>query len=51
MQHRLTATEVVEVAARLEELVRSIVVEAISRLPEERTCPCARALEGARLKP
>jgi len=51
MQHRLTATEVVEVAAKLEELVRSIVVEAISRLPEERTCPCARALEGARLKP
>jgi len=51
MQDRLTATEVLEVASKLQEVVRDVVVEAIARLPEERDCRCARALEGARLKP
>ncbi len=51
LQERLTATEVTELATRMQEVVRDIIVEAISRIPEERNCPCARALEGARLKP
>jgi len=50
MQERLTATEVLEVAARLRDIMRSIIVDAIPRIPRERKCPCSRALQGARLK-
>jgi len=49
MQDRLTADEVLEMASRIQELVREVLLEAIGRLPEERSCPCARALEGARI--
>ncbi|OYT50535.1 S-methyl-5'-thioadenosine phosphorylase [Candidatus Bathyarchaeota archaeon ex4484_135] len=49
VQDRLTATEVLEMASKLREVVRAILVEAIPRIPEERNCPCSRALEGARI--
>jgi len=50
MQERLTATEVVELASRVQATIRDVLVEAIARIPRERRCPCSRALEGARLK-
>jgi len=49
MQDRLTATEVLEMASKLGEVVKSIIVEAIPEIPEGRNCPCSRALEGARI--
>ncbi|RLI13628.1 S-methyl-5'-thioadenosine phosphorylase [Candidatus Bathyarchaeota archaeon] len=50
MQDRLTADEVLEVAAKLQGVIREVLVEAIRRLPGERRCPCSRALEGARIR-
>jgi len=50
MQARLTATEVLEVASRVQEVMRDVLVGVLRRLPEERSCPCSRALEGARMR-
>ncbi|NOZ58666.1 MAG: S-methyl-5'-thioadenosine phosphorylase [Euryarchaeota archaeon] len=48
-QEKLTATEVVEVVRRNEERLRRLIQEAVGLIPEERNCPCATALEEARV--
>jgi len=48
MQQRLTAGEVIEVAKEKMPLIQQILRETVKHLPEDRNCPCARALEGAR---
>ncbi|HDI01262.1 MAG TPA: S-methyl-5'-thioadenosine phosphorylase [Candidatus Bathyarchaeota archaeon] len=50
MQDRLTADEVIEVASRLQDIIKGVLIEAVREVPEERNCPCARALEGARVR-
>lgn len=50
MQERLTASEVAEVAKERMPVIRQILREAIKNLPEDRSCPCALALEYARLR-
>lgn len=48
MQQRLTAGEVVEVAKEKMPVIQQILRETIKHLPEDRRCPCARALKDAR---
>ena len=50
MQERLTASEVAEVARERMPVIQQILREAIKNLPEDRSCPCAYALEDARLR-
>jgi hypothetical protein len=50
MQERLTASEVAEVARERMPIIREILRETIKNFPEGRSCPCARALEDARLR-
>ena len=50
VRRRLTTKEVVEVAREKMSTLQQILAETIRRLPEERHCLCARALEGARLE-
>jgi len=50
MQERLTASEVAGVAEERMPVIRQILGEAIKSLPKERRCPCAHALEDARLR-
>ncbi len=50
MQQRLTASEVAEVAKERMPVVQQILREAIKNLPADRSCPCARALEDARIR-
>lgn len=50
MQERLTASEVTEVAEEKLPVIRQILREAIKDLPDDRGCPCAHALEDARLR-
>lgn len=46
----LTATDVLEVVRRNEENLRRVLVGAIEKMPEERSCGCGKALIGARMK-
>lgn len=48
MQQRLSAKEVIEMAKEKMAVIQQVLRETIKHLPEERRCPCARALEGAR---
>jgi 5'-methylthioadenosine phosphorylase len=48
-QEKLTATEVVEVVRRNEERLKKLILEAVRLVPRERNCPCASALEEARV--
>ena len=50
MQERLSVGEVARVAKEKIPVIRQILREAIKNLPEDRSCPCARALEDARLR-
>ncbi len=50
MQQRLTASEVAEVAEERMPVMRQILREVVKSLPEDRGCPCAHALEDARLR-
>ncbi len=45
----IEAEEVKEVVGSRKELVWKVLEEAVKRIPEERNCPCSRALRGARL--
>ncbi len=46
-ERRRTVDEVFELVERLRPQVVRLIEAAIDRIPEERNCPCARALEGA----
>ena len=48
MQQRLSAKEVIEVAKEKMPVIQQVLRETVKHLPEDRRCPCARALEGAR---
>ncbi|NOZ76536.1 MAG: S-methyl-5'-thioadenosine phosphorylase [Euryarchaeota archaeon] len=48
-EHRLTATEVVEMVRRNEATLRAVVAEVLEHLPLERGCRCRNALKGARM--
>lgn len=48
-QTSVTHQEVFEVFGRNVERLRSVLLTAVRRLPAERTCPCARALDGLKL--
>ncbi|WP_457554351.1 S-methyl-5'-thioadenosine phosphorylase [Candidatus Pyrohabitans sp.] len=48
-QEKLTATEVVEVVRHNQEKLRRLIVEAVALIPGQRGCPCASALEEARI--
>ncbi|WP_456475638.1 S-methyl-5'-thioadenosine phosphorylase [Candidatus Pyrohabitans sp.] len=48
-QEKLTATEVIEVVKQNEEKLKRLILEAVKLIPEERRCPCAHALEEARV--
>jgi 5'-methylthioadenosine phosphorylase len=50
MQERLTASEVAGMADERMPVIQQILREAIKNLPEDRGCPCAHALEDARLR-
>ncbi len=50
MQKRLTASEVADVARERMPVIQQILREAIKNFPEDRSCPCARALEDARIR-
>ncbi len=50
MQKRLTASEVAEAAREGTPIIWQILREAIKNLPEDRSCPCAHALEDTRLR-
>ena len=45
--HRLTSEEVLELMGKKEDQIKEILLEFVRRLPEERTCGCGEALEGA----
>jgi len=45
--YRLTSDEVIEMMKKKEEEIKLVVGEVVKRLPEERTCSCGKALEGA----
>jgi 5'-methylthioadenosine phosphorylase len=47
--HGVTHQEVFEVFGRNIGRLRGVLLEAVTRLPAERTCPCAHALEGLKL--
>jgi len=48
MQERLSAKEVIEIAKEKMPLIQQVLRETVKHLPEDRSCPCAHALEGAR---
>jgi 5'-methylthioadenosine phosphorylase len=48
-QSGVTHQEVFEVFGRNVERLRGVLLEAVTRLPAERTCPCASALDGLKL--
>jgi len=50
MQKRLSAMEVIAVAKEKMPVIQQVLRETIKNLPEDRRCPCARALEGARVQ-
>ena len=45
----VNADEVVKVLVANNERVRTMILEMIKRIPDTRDCPCARALEFARM--
>jgi 5'-methylthioadenosine phosphorylase len=45
----VSAEEVVKVLHSNNDRVRNLIVEMIKRMPDTRDCPCARALEHARM--
>ena len=45
----VTQEEVFSVFAENTERLRGVLLDAVTRLPAERTCPCARALDGIKL--
>lgn len=47
--HGVTQEEVFQVFADNTAVLREILMEAVAALPAERTCPCARALDGIKL--
>ena len=49
IQQRLTAVEVVKAAEKALPLMKAILEEAIREAREERSCKCAKALEGAEM--
>ena len=50
LQKRLTANEVVKTGQKIAPVLKQILREAVSNLPEKRKCPCAHALEQARFR-
>jgi len=48
-EHGVTQEEVFRVFADNTERLRGVLLEAVTRLPAERTCPCAAALDGLKL--
>jgi 5'-methylthioadenosine phosphorylase len=48
-EHGVTQEEVFEVFGRNIERLRGVLLEAVTRLPAERSCPCATALDGLKL--
>ncbi len=48
MQSRLTAEEVAEEGRRTLPVLRQVLMEAVMKMPESRSCPCSHSLEGAR---
>jgi 5'-methylthioadenosine phosphorylase len=48
-QRGVTHQEVFEVFGKNVERLRGVLLEAVTRLPAERTCPCASALDGVKL--
>ena len=50
MQERLTASEVAGVAEERMPVIRQILRDVVENLPDDRGCPCAHALEDARLR-
>ena len=50
MQQRLTTGEVVKAAREKMPVIQQILRETIKHLPEDRRCPCARALKDARFR-
>ncbi|MEA2090109.1 MAG: S-methyl-5'-thioadenosine phosphorylase [Thermoproteota archaeon] len=49
VEHRLTAREVSDAAKRVSEVVEQVLIETIKDLSRSRRCPCAHALEDARV--
>ena len=47
--HGVTQDEVFSVFAKNTERLRHVLLEAVTRLPAERTCPCSSALDGLKL--
>src|SRR4051794_24051696 len=47
--HGVTQEEVFSVFADNTERLRGVLLDAVTRLPAERTCPCAHALDGIKL--
>jgi len=47
--HGVTQEEVFSVFAANTERLRGVLLEAVTKLPTERTCPCAHALDGIKL--
>ena len=47
--HGVTQEEVFRVFADNTERLRGVLLEAVTRLPAQRTCPCSRALDGLKL--
>ena len=43
--------EVLRVVAENNERLRTLIFELVPRIPKHRSCPCSRALQGARLEP
>jgi 5'-methylthioadenosine phosphorylase len=43
--------EVLRVVAENNERLRGVIFDLVPRIPEQRSCPCSRALQGARLEP
>ena len=48
-QKKLTATEVIEVVKQNEATLKNIILRAIELIPEHRHCPCASALDEAKV--
>jgi len=48
-EHGVTQDEVFQVFADNTERLRGVLLEAVTRLPAERTCPCPTALDGIKL--
>lgn len=49
LQKRLTVEEVVKIGEKVSSDVYRLLEEAVKEIPEERSCPCKSALEGARI--